>query len=246
MSDEEIKGTVGKVARWLAILSTALTIILTALNAYRSQQVSKVDTGIKVKAAELERQRLELDAGKERLARYTFVQNLLAGVLTQDYAQKNLTINLITLALAETEAQQLFAGLQASDNQATRNVGTLGSDVVALSSLVLQMNDAVKENRIGAVQRLIDNYRGNSTAVEQAVSLLEKPKLDTLSASGRINVLVYLRNTDAVAWTPQTFSRAEKAISDIRSKGDTGNVIGPQTDDALKQLSSHITKLRGH
>jgi hypothetical protein len=245
MSQEETRSTAGNLGKWLAIVSATLTIALTALNAYWSQQVSKIDTEIKLKAADLERKRLELDAGKERLARYTFVQNLLSGVLTQDPAQKNLTVNLITLALTEKEAQQLFAGLQASDNQATRNVGTLGSDVVAITSLVLQMNDAVKENRTGAVETLISNYRGNSAAIDQALSLLEPPKLDGLSASGRINILVFLRNTDKTAWTPQSISRAERSVDQIRSRADNGVAIGPQTDDALKKLSEHLIKIKG-
>lgn len=152
---EEPKSTMGAIGKWLAVISTMITVVLTALNAYWSQQVSKVETDLKLKAAELEQQRLELDAGKERLARYTFVQNLLSGVLTQDSAQKNLTVNLITLALTEKEAQQLFAGLQASDNKATRDVGALGNDIVTLKTLVIQMNDAVKENRLGAVETLI-------------------------------------------------------------------------------------------
>lgn len=241
---EESKSTVGAIGKWLAVTSTMITVGLTALNAYWSHQVSKVETDLKLKAAELEQQRLELDAGKERLARYTFVQNLLSGVLTQDSAQKNLTINLITLALTEKEAQQLFAGLQASDNKATRDVGALGNDIVALKTLVIQMNDAVKENRLGAVETLIKNYRSNATAVEQAVSLLEPPKLEMLSASGRINVLVFLRNTDKVAWTPESIARTKNAIAQIRSRSDTGVAIGPQTDDALTQLSSHLEKVK--
>ena len=68
MSQEETKGEAGK---WLAIVSTILTIVLTALNAYWSQQVNKVDTEIKLKAADLERQRLELDTGKERVSHCT-------------------------------------------------------------------------------------------------------------------------------------------------------------------------------
>ena len=68
MSQEETKGEAGK---WLAIVSTILTIVLIALNAYWSQQVNKVDTEIKLKAADLERQRLELDTGKERVSHCT-------------------------------------------------------------------------------------------------------------------------------------------------------------------------------
>jgi hypothetical protein len=242
---KESGGAAGAIGKWIALISTIITVVLTSVNAYWSHQVSKVKTELKIKAAELEQQRLELDAGKERLARYTFVQNLLSGVLTQDSAQKNLTINLISLALTEREAQQLFAGLQASGDEATRNVGALGSNVVALKNLVLQMNDAVRENRLGAVENLINNYRANSTAVELAISMLQPPKLETLSASGRINVLVFLRNTDKSAWTPESIVKAENAIAQIRSRADAGVAIGPQTEDALNQISAHLKKVKG-
>lgn len=245
MSLEEAGNVPGKIGKWLAITSAALTIILTAYNGYLSSKVSQAEHEIEKRAQDLETKRLMLDAGKEDINRYAFVQNLLSGVLTQNQAEKNLTINLINLALTEQEAKQLFAGLQASNDNETRIVGSLGSEVVAISNLVLQMNDATKDNRVGAVEVLIKNYRGNSAAVEQAVSLLEPPKLDGLSASGRINVLVFLNNTEAMAWTPQSITRAEKAIDQIRLRATNGVKIGTQTDAALKQLSKHLNIIKG-
>lgn len=244
MTQGETKSVVESTGKWLAIASAALTVVLTALNAYWSHEVSKLDNEIKLKAADLDRQRLELDSGKERLARYAFVQKLLSDVLVQNSTQKNLTVNLIMLALTEQEAQQLFAGLQSSDSHEIRRVGTLGSDVAAVASQVLQMNDAVKVNRTGALQTLINKHRGNSAAVEQALLLIESPKLNELSASGRINVLMFLLSTDKIAWTQQSISKAERAIAQIRSRAKDGFVIGVKTDDALKQLSAHIGRLK--
>lgn len=231
------------VTKWLAIISTVLTIGLTALNAYWSRQVSETETEIKLQAADLERQRLELDAGKEKLSRYTFVQNLLSGVLTQDATQKNLTINLINLALTEQEAQQLFAGLQASNDENTRNVGAIGSDVVALTNLILQMNDAAKENRIGAVEQLIAKYRENPSAVDLAVQQLEFPQVNSLSASGRINVLVFLCNTTKNAWTQRSILRAREAITAIRLRESEGVSIGKQTEETLGRLTEHLANM---
>lgn len=244
MESQSTEGIPGKAGRWLAILSAILTIVLTLLNSYWSREISKVDQDLKLREAELKELQLQLDAGKEKLARYTFVYQLFDGVLNQDQAQKTLTVNLITLALTEKEAEQLFAGLQASENQQARDVGTLGSDVVALQGLVTQMNDAVKKNRLGAVENLINNHRGNSLAVELAIQLIEPPKLKNLSPSGRINVLVFLRNTELSAWSPELVARAKEAVKNIRDKAARGiTAIGNQTEDALSKLESHLNKV---
>lgn len=245
MEISNIRSIPGKIGKWLAILSAIVTITLTVLNAYWSREINRVDQDLKVREADLKEFQLKLDAGKEKLARYTFVHKLFDGVLNQDQAQKTLTVNLISLALTENEAEQLFAGLQASDNPQARDVGTLGSDLVALQGLVAQMNDVVKKNRIGAVEKLISNHKANSMAIEQAVNLLEPPKLQELSASGRINVLVFLRNTDSSAWSPDLLKRAEDAITNIRDRSNRGIAkIGNQTEDALKKLSVHLSRLK--
>ncbi len=233
-----------KAGKWLGLASAIVTVSLTVLNAYWSKQIETVDQQLKQREADLKALQLELDAGKEKLARYTFVHKLFDGVLNQDQAQKTLTVNLMTLALTEEEAQQLFAGLQASDNADARDVGSLGSDVVALQGLVAQMNDVVRQNRVGAVEKLIQTHRTNSAAVDQAIKLIEPPKLENLSASGRINVLVFLSNTEAAAWSPDLIRRATSAIHDIRDRSDRGvAVIGSQTEGSLKRLEAHLAKL---
>jgi hypothetical protein len=241
----ELKSVSGNIGKWLAMVSAALTIGLTALNGYWSAKVSETESAIKKEAAELEKRRLQLDTDKERIARYTFVQTLLNGALAQDEAQKNLTVNLITLALSEDEAKQLFSGLQASNNDKTQLFGILGSEVLAISNLVLQMNDVSKENRLEAVNRLIENHRGDSDTVNQALSLLEPPRLNALTSSGRINVLVFLRNTEVTAWTSQSISKAEQIIIQIRARADEGVAIGPQTDNTLKRFYEHLVTIKG-
>jgi len=241
---DESKVMSGNIGKWLAMVSAALTIALTVLNGFVSAKVSETETEIKKDAAEIEKRRLQLDTEKERIARYTFVQTLLNGVLAQDEAQKNLTINLITLALDEDEAKQLFSGLQASNNDATQLFGLLGSEVLAISSLVLQMNDDNKASRLDAVDKLIKNHRGDSDMVSQALSLFEPPRLNALTASGRINVLVFLSNTEDNAWTPQSILRAEKAVDQIRLRANGGIAIGPQTDKELKRFSNHLNNLK--
>lgn len=180
------------------------------------------------------------------MARYLFVQGLFSQVLNdKDIGQKTLAVNLINLALTETEATKLFTGLQTSNDRQAREVGNIGTDLVSITNLVMQIDAAAKESRIGAVENLIKNYRADSRAVEQAVGLLEQPKIDRLSASGRINVLVFLRNTDRAAWSPELFARADRAISEIQARHESKvTEIGEQTRDGLNQLAGHLTKLR--
>ena len=152
-----------------------------------------------MKAAELEEKKLELDRqnfslseGKERIARYAFVQNLFSSVLNEkDPGQRTLAVSLINLALTETEATKLFAGLQTSSDKHAQEVGNIGSELLGITNLVMQLDAAARESRVGAVGALIKTYRSDSRAVEQALSLIESPKLEKLSASGRINVLVF-------------------------------------------------------
>ena len=238
---------------WLGVVSTVLTLLLTALNAYWSREISATDQRLKLKAADLEDKKLELEKlnfslteGKERIARYAFVQGLFASVVNEkDAAQRTLAVNLINLALTEEEATKLFTGLQASTDKRAQEVGNIGSDLVGITNLVVQLDAAAKESRIGAVETLIKTYRADSRAVEQAISLLESPKLDRLSASGRINVLVFLRNTDRAAWTPALLSRAEQAIVGIQTRHESKIAeIGGQTKDALNQLTTHLANIR--
>jgi hypothetical protein len=238
---------------WLGVVSTVLTLSLTALNAYWSREINATDQRLKVKAAELEEKKLDLERqnfslteGKERMARYAFVQGLFGSVLNEkDIGQRTLAVNLINLALTETEATKLFTGLQTSTDKRAQEVGNIGSDLVGISNLVMQLDAAAKESRIGAVDTLIKTYRADSRAVDQALSLLEVPKLEKLSSSGRINVLVFLRNTDRTAWTPGLLSRADRAIAGIRARHESKVAeIGEQTKDALNQLATHLTNMR--
>ncbi|HEY0588512.1 MAG TPA: hypothetical protein VGD52_20425, partial [Pseudoduganella sp.] len=124
-------------------------------------------------------------------------------------------------------------------------VGNIGSDLVGITNLIVQLDAAAKESRIGAVETLIKTYGADSCAVDQALSLLEAPKLQKISSSGRINVLVFLRNTRPTAWTPALLSRADVAIAGIQARHESkASEIGGQTKDALDKLTAHLTKTR--
>nr|WP_320189898.1 hypothetical protein [uncultured Desulfobacter sp.] len=113
-----------------------------------------------------------------------------------------------------------------------------------ITSLVFQMNSDVKAERISAVATLIQQYRTYSFAISSALDQLTGEKLNRLSASGRINVLVFLRNSSAEAWDRQLVEKANEALKSIRNRAtENGMGIGPQTDDALKKLEAFIKKI---
>ncbi len=131
----------------------------------------------------------------------------------------------------------------------TQEVATIAESAVKrnkeaqLQNLVWQVNDAVKSNRLAAVERLIDEHRSSRTAIELAIDLLRPPQLEALTASGRINVLVFLRNTNRATWDNQLRNRASSAIDLMRERAATSKVhIGPQTDDVLRRLESFLNE----
>jgi hypothetical protein len=235
-----------KVPLWLGVISTVLTIILTAANAYSTHRINQITSEIELRKVDLEKLNVSVTEGKERMARYAFVQSLFGSVLNEkDAGQRTLAINLINLALTEPEATKLFAGLQASSDQRTQEIGNIGSDLVSITDLVVKIDAVAKESRIGAVDTLIKKYRADARAIDLSLSLLELPKLEQLSASGRVNVLVFLRNTERSAWTPELLLRAERAIANIQARHESRVApIGGQTKDSLNQLIAHLADVK--
>lgn len=112
-----------------------------------------------------------------------------------------------------------------------------------IQGLVLQMNSDNRTTRISAVAKLIENHKSSRLAISSALDFLKLPQLETLSASGKINVLVFLRNTTPSAWDSELIERAYDAIELIRRREVEDSVyIGPQTEDALMKLETFLKK----
>jgi hypothetical protein len=121
-----------KLSAWIAVISSFITIFLTIYNAYLHSKVVDIENDLKQKAQELE-------VRKEKTARYEFVNKLLPDVLKKDKAQVTLTTNLISLALSEEEARQLFAGFQVSQDISVREAGKIGSESLQRNRLSLAL-----------------------------------------------------------------------------------------------------------
>ena len=120
-----------------------------------------------------------------------------------------------------------------------------GSQDGWLQELLPALGAGSAPTRTAALEQLIKTYAASPAAVNAAVWQLEPPRLEALSAAGRINVLTFLRNTQRGAWTPQLITRAERAVVAIRGRAALGVQIGPQTDEALNRLSAHLAAMKG-
>lgn len=222
---------------WVASISTLVTLSLTVLNAYWSNEIRALE-------GELKKQQITLDEENARLARYTFVQGLLDDLLSQEEAQKNLTVNLVSLALSNEEAKKLFSGFASSDNKQVENVGNIGLSTLKIRDLVSGMNDSIKGNRLSSVKTLIDEYKDNTVAITEAIKMLEPNNIGRLSANGRINVLVFLRNTGADGWNEELVKRARSLVLEMQERSAEGiTLIGPQTQEELKMLRMHLVEV---
>jgi hypothetical protein len=130
-----------KLGKWTAVISTIITVGLTAYNAFLNTQIERDRTKIEDVKNQIEISRLEfervdseikkkyqdLEERKERTTRYEFVNKLLPDVLKKDKSQVNLTANLISLALTEEEARKLFNGFQISPDASIQEAGRIGN-----------------------------------------------------------------------------------------------------------------------
>lgn len=109
--------------------------------------------------------------------------------------------------------------------------------------LVSGMNSEERSARLLSVKRLIDKYRANPIAIDLALDYLRSPLIEKLSAPGRINVLVFLRNTSTSVWTDEFVNRGKKAVQLIKQREAEGVAqIGPQTKEALDKFEEFLTK----
>jgi len=192
----------------------------------------------------LKERQVSLDEERSRLARYAFVQNLFDELLTKDEGKKNLNINLITLALNNDEAKQLFSGFATSENKDVENVGSIGLSSIEIQRLVKGMNDSIKNNRLASVQTLINEYQNSTAAVNEAIKMIEPNKRNALSASGRINVLVFLQNTNFEGWNENLVRRAREVTIKMQNQHEKGVArVGPQTEEALNKLRKHLINI---
>ena len=98
---------------------------------------------------------------------------------------------------------------------------------------LLQAIDAPgKDDRLHAVQALIDGWSASPTAIAGVLALLAPAHIEAMSAPGRYNALFYLTRTAPLAWDDGLAATASEMIQRARSRRD----MGKDSQDELGRL----------
>jgi hypothetical protein len=190
---------------------------------------------------QLQQRSTGIEESKERVERYKWVLTLLPSLTDKDESKKNFTVALVRLALTNSEAEQLFSGLQLSANQDVRQAAQEGFASIQnqeLSRLVLQINATSSEERKHAVALLERDYGSSPLAVSMVLDMASSNRVAGLSPSGLINGLFFLSATDPQAWTKVNADRARETVTRLRPRN-----AGPQTAAAIQKLEALLKQL---
>jgi len=231
-----------RLGAWIGTTGTLLTIVLTVWNTQTKNEIDRREKDLRALEVQLKARSAGVEESKERVERYKWVLSLLPGLTEkQDEAKRNFTVALVHLALTQEEAEQLFAGLQASSNQELQAVGQSGVEALeteAINRLVLQMNANTAEERKAAVARIERDYNDSPLAITLTLKLYEADRIKSLSPSGAINGLYFLSATDPEAWNQSHVTLARQALTQIQSRS-----IGEQTQAAMNKLNEHLARI---
>lgn len=160
----------GKITTWVGIVSSIVTIVLTAFNSYTKLQIDVADKLRQERSQVLEekiKERLaSIEESKEKTSRYTFVKTLFQDLESNDSKKQALTINLIRLTLTEHEAERFFRGFTNSENQTLQKVGNQGIAVIQKEKSSTQI--AVEKEREGFSYLISGDFDAALRAFEDA------------------------------------------------------------------------------
>jgi hypothetical protein len=216
-----------KLTFWVGIIGSLVTIILTGFNAYTKQQIDGVELRLKERSTNLEA--------------YKWVFTLVSSLDDKDNTKRTIAANTIRLALTKPEQEQFFAGLQASSDKRSQDLGQSGLEAIqnqGVAILVLSLNAPETESRKKAAAVLQQNYTSSPTAIELVLRLYDQNNIKALSADGLINGLYYLNRTEAAAWNPELIVHAKLAIAEIQAQK-----IGQTTQKELNNFIAFLTRI---
>jgi hypothetical protein len=222
----------------LVMLSPVFAAILALWNAYIQVRLNEAEATLKVRAQLLEAQR-------DRVARLTFVhERLMPDVLGTDPRRRDLTVRLIRLTIPE-DADSLFAGWQASSDTSIQAAGRIGTEAAGderSALLISQLTGPDADSRKAAYERLRSEYTGNTPAITYALDTLEPSRLARLSADGRVNILLFLSQTQPQAWSADQARRAEAVLDSVQASVSGGN--GSLTTQRVRDVRTLLQKVR--
>lgn len=250
------KGGWGKPTSWVPML-VAIAAVATSFGQFQYSSIKEreeaLDAREKVFQAKHEEKRLlernsELEMRSDLLSKE--VQSSTSEIRQLQIQIINANEQLILVAKTTNKDASLVAKVEKDVKERKELVANIVDSAeirnleVQLRNLVWQINSSVKATRLAAVSELIEGYSSNQIAISSALEMLAMPQLATLSSSGRINVLVFLRNTEASSWNEGLQNRASSSIRTIRKRAlEKIAYIGPQTEDALRRLNKFLSEI---
>ena len=250
------KGGWGKPTSWVPML-VAIAAVATSFGQFQYSSIKEreeaLDAREKVFQAKHEEKRLlernsELEMRSDLLSKE--VQSSTSEIRQLQLQIINANEQLILVAKTTNKDASLVAKVEKDVKERKELVANIVDSAeirnleVQLRNLVWQINSSVKATRLAAVSELIEGYSSNQIAISSALEMLAMPQLATLSSSGRINVLVFLRNTEASSWNEGLQNRASSSIRTIRKRAlEKIAYIGPQTEDALRRLNKFLSEI---
>ena len=226
------------IVRQIGVVGSVVTILLTLYNTFviETQQNSLKELEIK-----LQERATGLDESREHVDRYKWVLSLFPALEDTDERKRNFTVSLMRLALTKDEAQQLFTGFQTSADKTLQSVGQSGISALQnepIALLIVAMNASSASIRKKTVADLITTYRSSSQAISLTLQLYEPERINSLSPSGLINGLYFLKATDPTAWKSQQIQQGRNTVARVKAKN-----AGPQTQKVANDLLTFLNAI---
>ncbi|MHA6248903.1 hypothetical protein ACXYMU_13250 [Pontibacter sp. CAU 1760] len=226
---------------WVGIIGSLVTIVLTIWNTHTKSLIDKRESELQALEMKLKERTTGVEESKERVDRYKWVLSLFPALNGKDENERNFTLNLARLALTKDEAEQLFAGLQASSDTALRSIGQTGIAAIQnepITMLVSQMNANTAQVRKSAVATLVRDYGASPQAITNTLRMYDARNINSLSPSAIINGLVYLSTTEPAAWDKQQLQTGRQVAATIEARKP-----GSQTRAVLMSFNSFLQKV---
>lgn len=244
----------------LGSLSALLTIAVTVITTITAKDIQYKNLKLQENQKEIDRINLNLHQFEIKSSvesrkysddyrRYEFVNELLPKLLSQKNDEKTLIINLLKIVLPEVEYNKLFLGLEISTNPNVAAAGKLGMEQIqasqinrdqTIAKLAKDLNNSQKDLRLAAANQLVQEYSSRYETILNVLELLDSTNISSLSASGRINALYVLTQTNRNIWNAELKDDANNAIRRIESRVNSGIEIGPQTEQYINNLKEFL------
>jgi len=219
---------IGALGGWIGVAGSAITIALTVWNVHTKDLIDATEVRLKARETELHERAEDLQESKAQIERYTWVRSLFPALKARDQQDRTLTLALIRLALKPDEAKALFGGLAQSSDQSLQEAGQKGLanlESEASNNLIFRINGDQAADRIAALTKLTQEYKGSPETISATLRLFEDDRFAELSSPGVINALYYLANTDSTVWNSEQVSAARKAIQKIQNRHPRGQTL---------------------